>query len=325
MNHSQVVELKGGAQVSQLGLGTAQLGGLFSSVTESDGQELIDTAIAAGVTYFDTAPHYGKGIAEKRLGRYQAKYPRGSWVLSSKVGRLLVPTVQEDDSFFLDADNSVERLNDYSESGIRRSFEDTLGRMGLDSIDIVYIHDPDDYPDEAINQAYPALEKLRSEGLIKSIGIGMNFNEIPTRMINETDIDVVMNAGRYTLLDQSAAEHLFPMAARKGVSIVSVGVFNSGVLANPSPDSHYFYEPAPAYIVARALELQSELQKFDVTLQQAALQFPLRQEVVKCVVVGCRSSESLLENITNFDLSIPDEAWEKVDSLISKHRKEDAR
>lgn len=325
MNHSQVVELRGGAQVSQLGLGTAQLGGLFSSVTEFDGQELIDTAIAAGVTYFDTAPHYGKGIAEKRLGRYLAKYPRGSWVLSSKVGRLLVPTVQEDDSFFLDADNSVERLSDYSESGIRRSFEDTLGRMGLDSIDIVYIHDPDDYPEEAIKFAYPALEKLRSQGLIKSIGIGMNYNEIPTRMINETDIDVVMNAGRYTLLDQSAADELFPTALRKGVSIVSVGVFNSGVLANPTPDSHYFYEPAPAYIVARALELQSELQKFDVTLQQAALQFPLRQEVVKCVVVGCRSSESLLENIKNFDLSIPDEAWEKVDSLISKHRKEDAR
>ena len=197
--------------------------------------------------------------------------------------------------------------------------------MGLDSIDIVYIHDPDDYPEEAIKFAYPALEKLRSQGLIKSIGIGMNYNEIPTRMINETDIDVVMNAGRYTLLDQSAADELFPTALRKGVSIVSVGVFNSGVLANPTPDSHYFYEPAPAYIVARALELQSELQKFNVTLQQAALQFPLRQEVVKCVVVGCRSSESLLENITNFDLSIPDEAWEKVDSLISKHRKEDAR
>lgn len=323
MKHSDLVEIKGGAQVSRLGLGTAQLGGLFLSVSDEAGQELIDTATQQGIRYFDTAPHYGKGVSEKRLGRYLANYPRGSWVLSSKVGRLLVPTKNEDDSFFLDADNSVERLNDYSESGIRRSFEDSLERMGLESIDIVYIHDPDDYPDEAIDYAYPALEKLRSEGLVKSIGIGMNFNEIPTRMINETDIDVVMNAGRYTLLDQSAADELFPAAARKGVSIVSVGVFNSGVLANPSPDSHYFYEPAPVHIVARALELQAALKEYDVTLQQAALQFPMRQEVVKCVVVGCRSSESLLENIKNFDLAIPTEAWEKVDALIAKHRKED--
>jgi D-threo-aldose 1-dehydrogenase len=325
MRHSQIVEIKGGAKVSQLGLGTAQLGGLYSSVSESDGQELIDTAITSGITYFDTAPHYGKGVSERRLGGYLSQYPRDSWVLSSKVGRLLVPTGKENDSFFLDADNSVERLNDYSEYGIRKSFEDSLKRLGLESIDIVYIHDPDDFPEEAIKYSYPALEKLRTEGLIKSIGIGMNYNEIPTRLINETDIDVVMNAGRYTLLDQSASIELFPAALRKGVSIVSVGVFNSGVLANPTADSHYFYEPAPAHIVARALEFQGALREYDVTLQQAALQFPLRHAAVKCVVVGCRSSNSLLENIENFDRAIPVEAWEKVDSLISKHRNEDAR
>jgi D-threo-aldose 1-dehydrogenase len=238
---------------------------------------------------------------------------------------LLVPTDKEDDTFFLDADNTVERLNDYSESGIRRSFEESLERMQLDSIDIVYIHDPDDFPDDAINHAYPALAKLRAEGLVKSIGIGMNYNEIPTRMINETDIDVVMNAGRYTLLDQSAADELFPAALAKGVSIVSVGVFNSGVLANPSKDSHYFYEPAPAHIVARALEFQSVLNEYGVSLQAAAIQFPLRHEAVKCVVVGCRSSQSLLENISNFDATVPAEAWEIVDSLIHKHRKEDAQ
>ena len=322
MKHDQLTELKGGAVVSELGLGTAQLGGLYSSVSDDEGQELIDYAVQQGIQYFDTAPHYGKGVSEKRLGRYLSKYPRNSWVLSSKVGRLLVPTEQEEDSFFLDADNSVERLNDYSEAGILRSFEESLERMHLESIDIVYIHDPDDYPDDAINFAYPALEKLRAQGLVKSIGIGMNYNEIPTRMVNETDIDVVMNAGRYTLLDQSAADELFPAALRKGVSIVSVGVFNSGVLANPSPDSHYFYEPAPAHIVARALEFQSALAEFDVTLQQAAIQFPLRHKAVKCVVVGCRSAKSLGENIANFDREVPDAAWEVVDSLIAKHRKE---
>lgn len=325
MRHNELAEIKGGAVVSRLGLGTAQLGGLYSSVAEAEGQALVDTAIAQGIRYFDTAPHYGKGVSEKRLGKYLSKYPRNSWVLSSKVGRLLVPTDKEDDSFFLDADNTVERLNDYSESGIRRSFEESLARMQLDSIDIVYIHDPDDFPDDAINHAYPALAKLRAEGLVKSIGIGMNYNEIPTRMINETDIDVVMNAGRYTLLDQSAADELFSAALAKGVSIVSVGVFNSGVLANPSKDSHYFYEPAPAHIVARALEFQDVLKEYDVSLQAAALQFPMRHAAVKCVVVGCRNSQALVENITNFDAAVPAEAWEKVDSLIHKHRKEDSR
>jgi D-threo-aldose 1-dehydrogenase len=322
MRHEELVELKGGAVVSKLGLGTAQLGGLYSSVSDDEGQALIDSAIESGIHYFDTAPHYGKGVSEKRLGKYLSHYPRSSWVLSSKVGRLLVPTDKEDDSFFLDADKSVERLNDYSESGIRRSFEESLVRLNLESIDIVYIHDPDDFPEDAINHAYPALEKLRSEGLVKSIGIGMNFNEIPTRMINETDIDVVMNAGRYTLLDQSAELELFPAALRKGVSIVSVGVFNSGVLANPSADSHYFYEPAPAYIVTRALEFQSALAEFDVTLQQAAIQFSVRHEAVKCVVVGCRSARSLQENIANFDCVVPPEAWAAVDALIAKHRSE---
>ena len=324
MKHDQLTTLKGGAVVSQLGLGTAQLGGLYSSVSDEEGQELIDAAISSGIKYFDTAPHYGKGVSEKRLGRYLSKYPRGSGVLSSKVGRLLVPSDKEEDSFFLDADNSVERLNDYSEAGIRRSFEESLERMNIDSIDIVYIHDPDDYPDDAINYAYPALAKLRAEGLVKSIGIGMNYNEIPTRMINECDIDVVMNAGRYTLLDQSAADELFPAALKKGVSIVSVGVFNSGVLAHPSPDSHYFYEPAPAHIVARALEFQSALAEFDVTLQQAAIQYPLRHEAVKCGVVGCRSAKSLAENISNFDREVPEAAWDLVDSLIVKHRREDS-
>ncbi len=325
MRHDQLTTLKGGAVVSQLGLGTAQLGGLFSSVDDNEGQHLINTAIDQGIRYFDTAPHYGKGVSEKRLGRYLSNFPRDSWVLSSKVGRLLVPTINGEDPSFVDADNSVERINDYSEYGVRRSFEESLERLGLESIEIVYIHDPDDYPEEAIREAYPALEKLRSEGLIKSIGIGMNYNEIPTRMINETDVDVVMNAGRYSLLDQSAADELFPAALRRGVSIVSVGVFNSGVLANPSSDSHYFYEPAPAYIVARAVEMQNALREFGVSLQQAAIQYPTRHEAVKCVVVGCRSAASLLENIENFNAAIPLEAWEKIDSIIASHRREDVR
>ena len=324
MKHDRLRELKGGAVVTELGLGTAQLGGLYSSVSDDEGQELIDTAIDLGITYFDTAPHYGKGVSEKRLGRYLSKYPRNSWVLSSKVGRLLVPTEKEDDNFFLDADNTVERLNDYSEAGIIRSFKESLERMNLESIDIVYIHDPDDYADDAINHAYPALAKLREQGLVKSIGLGMNYNEIPTRMVNETDIDVVMNAGRYTLLDQSAADELFPAALKKGVSIVSVGVFNSGVLANPTAESHYFYEPAPLYIVERAKEFQRALAEFEVTLQQAAIQFPLRHEAVKCVVVGCRSARSLRDNVANFDREVPQEAWDVVDELIAKHRREDS-
>ncbi|MEI6407370.1 MAG: aldo/keto reductase, partial [Actinomycetes bacterium] len=173
MPHSTKVELRNGVFVTQLGLGTAPLAGLFSSVSQEQGQATVDAALGLGINYLDTAPHYGKGIAERRLGEYLQNYPRDSYVLSTKVGRLLVPTNNSADPDFEDADQSVDRVFDFSESGILRSLEESLERLNLSSVEMVLIHDPDDHADAAISQAYPALEKLRAQGVIRLIGIGM--------------------------------------------------------------------------------------------------------------------------------------------------------
>ena len=314
--HDSLVSLRGGAVVSRLGLGTAQLGGLFTSLPDEDGAELVKFALENGIRYLDTAPHYGKGVSERRLGKYLQGVERSAFTLSTKVGRLLIPTSGEVDPDFADADNWVERLNDYSVNGVLRSVEASLERLQLEAIDIAYIHDPDDFADQAIHEAYAALESLRSQGLIKSIGVGMNYNEIPTRFVNETDIDVVMIAGRYTMLDQSAQGELFESALRKGVDIVAVGVFNSGILANPSSQSHYFYGAAPEAVLKQALSLQAIAQDFGCTLSQAAIQFPLRHPAVKSVVVGCRSANSLARNISEFNSPLSDEAWSALQHQI---------
>lgn len=316
LRHDSLVTLKGGAVVSRLGLGTAQLGGLYTSLPVDDGAELVQFSLNNGVRYLDTAPHYGKGTSERRLGSYLQGIERTSFTISTKVGRLLVPSSGSVDADFADADNSVERLHDYSASGVLRSVEESLERLQLERIDIAYIHDPDDFADQAIHEAYAALESLRSQGLIKSIGVGMNYNEIPTRFVNETDIDLVMIAGRYTLLDQSADRDLFPSALRKGVDIVAVGVFNSGILANPSPTSHFFYGVAPEAIVKQAKRLQAIATDFGFTLSQAALQFPLRHPAVKSVVVGCRSAKSLARNISEFNNQVSEEAWSALQHQI---------
>lgn len=319
MPHSRKVNLHNGVVISQLGLGTAPLGGLFTSVSESEGEATVSTALQSGISFLDTAPHYGKGIAEKRIGRYLSSVPRNQFVLSTKVGRLLVPTEKSDDADFADADSHVERVFDFSADGVKRSLEESLERLGLDSVEIVFIHDPDDFADEAISKAYPALEKLRSEGVVKAIGVGMNQSAIPTRFVRETDIDVVLIAGRYTLLNQSAAVDLLPAALERGVDIIAAGVFNSGILANPVPGAHYDYAPASSEILNRALTLEKLLEEFGVTLEEAAIQFPLQHPAVKAVLVGCRTPQEVASNIAAFDKPIPQTAWSAIQSFLEQN------
>lgn len=316
--HATHFELKSGVSISRLGLGAAALGGLYSAVSETEGEDVVQTALDNGISYIDSAPHYGKGTSERRLGRYLAGIPRKSYVLSTKVGRLLVPSTNGHDEDFADADQSVERVFDFSAEGVRRSLEESLKRLNQDFVEIVFIHDADDHADQAITQAYPALEKLRAEGLIKSIGVGMNQATIPTRFINETDIDVVLIAGRYSLLDQSAESDLLPAALKRNVSVIVGGVFNSGILANPIVGSTYDYAPAGSGILARALAIKEVLREFDVDIAQAALQFPLQHPAVKSVLVGCRSGMEVLENIGNFNKFVPDDAWDALAALRSK-------
>jgi D-threo-aldose 1-dehydrogenase len=176
--------LRTGVEVSRLALGTAAFGGLYSSVTDQACTDTLLTAVHNGMNYMDTAPHYGKGLSEVRIGKAISTLDRSSIVISTKIGRLLVPSTTDIDGFFLDADNTVERKMDFTASGVRKSLESSLIRLGIDHVDILYIHDPDDYADIAITQAYPELEKMRSEGIIKAIGIGMNQSEIPARFVS---------------------------------------------------------------------------------------------------------------------------------------------
>jgi D-threo-aldose 1-dehydrogenase len=318
MAHDSLMTVRGGVQISKFGLGTATFGGLFNSMSDEDSKAVVQTALDLGVRYFDTAPHYGKGASERRAGKLLSGYSRNSFVLSTKVGRLLVPQPKGDiDPDFADADTSVERLFDFSAAGIERSFKESLDRLGLDSVEIVFIHDPDDHADEAIHVGYPALERLRSQGLIKSIGVGMNQVAVPLRFVQETDIDVVLIAGRYTLLDQSAGVELLPAAQKKGVSVIAAGALNSGVLANPVAGAHYDYAPASPQIIQRAQTLKSLFERYGSTLSQSAFQFPIRNPAVTGILVGCRSEKEVRENVASFNQTVPDAAWEEFDTFIA--------
>lgn len=318
MAHNTKVEIAPGVEISTMGIGAATFGGLFTSMSDSDAVDVVQSAFAHGINYFDTAPHYGKGSSERRLGALLKRYPRNSFVLSSKIGRLLVPTTDVADPDFLDADPSVERKFDYSAQGVERSLKDSLERLGLDSIDIVFVHDPDNHADVAIKEAYPALAKMRDQGIVKAIGIGMNQSAIPTRFVQETDIDIVLLAGRYTLLDQSGAKDLLPAALAKGVSVLAAGVYNSGILANPVKGATYDYAPASDEIVARAKMISDFLQEQGVSLSRAALQYPLRHPAVKALLVGSRSSAEVDANVAAFNDVVPDSVWDALDELLTR-------
>ena len=317
MKNSDLVRLRTGIEVSRLALGTAAFGGLYNSVSDHDCTASVQRAMESGITFFDTAPHYGKGRAEQRLGSALRAYPRGSYVLSTKIGRLLTPVEYEADDFFLDADTHVTRTFDYSPTAVRRSFEDSLTRLGLDSIDILFIHDPDDHEEQAMHQAFPELAKMRDEGLIRAIGIGMNQSAMPTRFVLNTDIDMVLIAGRYSLLDQSAADDLLPAALERGVDIIAAGVFNSGVLANPEdPNARYNYMPVSDEMRAKAMRIKGVIEESGYSLTSIAMRFPLRHRAVKSVLVGCRSAAEVDENVTHFNTEIEESFWESLVSVL---------
>lgn len=316
MKHNDKVRLRTGVEVSRLSLGTAALGGLYTSVSDADCTDTVLTAIDNGINFIDTAPHYGKGVSEVRIGKAIAGRDRSTFVISTKIGRLLVPSTTDIDEFFMDADNTVERKFDFSASGVRQSLEGSLERLGLDSVEILFIHDPDENADEAILEAYPELDRMRSEGIIKAIGVGMNQCETPTRVIKETDIDMVLIAGRYSLLDQRALEGLLPTALERNVDIIAAGVFNSGILANPVKGATYDYVPASDELLAKAVRIREVLDGHNVSLTSAALQFPLRHPAVKSVLVGCRSAAEVETNIREFDKTIENKVWDDLVSVL---------
>ncbi|MEU7740338.1 aldo/keto reductase [Nonomuraea sp. NPDC049158] len=294
------------------GFGAAPIAGLYEAVSDEQARATVDAAWSHGVRLFDTAPHYGVGLSERRLGAALAD--RKGFVLSTKVGRLLVPSATggRDEQGF-DVPAAFERVWDFSGDGVRRSLEESLARLGLDRVDIALIHDPDAHADQAISEAYPALAELRSQGVIGAIGVGMNQWQVPLRFVQETDIDVVMLAGRYTLIDQSGLP-LLDACADKGVRVLAAGVFNSGLLATSTPGGTYNYEPAPAEVLDRARRIAKVCERYDVPLPQAAMAFPLRHPAVASIVIGARSPEEVATNAALWERPVPDNLWSELEA-----------
>lgn len=300
-------------RVTELSLGAAPLANLFTEVSEETAAEAVAAAWTGGIRAFDTAPHYGAGLSEIRLGAALRPYPREEYVVSTKVGRLLEPDAEYTSTAGFAGRGGFRRVRDYTADGVRRSLEASLSRLGLDRIDIALIHDPDDYAEQAFGLAYPALEDLRSQGCVGAIGAGMNQAGMLTRFVTDTDVDVVLVAGRYTLLDRSAAHELLPAALEHGVSVVAAGVFNSGILAAPGPRATYDYEPASGDLLARACQLEAVCARFGVPLRAAAARFPSRDPAVASVLIGARSAAEITDAIALWRAEIPPGLWPALD------------
>lgn len=306
---------RSGVTVTRLGLGTAPLGGLFAEVGDEQAVATVRRAWELGLRFFDTAPLYGSGLAERRLGAGLAGRPREAYALATKVGRVLVPRGSAGEPAGQEVyveDSGLEPVFDFSYEATMRSLESSLARLGAGRIDVVHIHDPDDHYAEALSGAYRALHELRTAGVIGAVSAGMNQSAMLTRFAAEGDFDCFLLAGRYTLLDQSGLADLLPVAAGRGISIIVGGVYNSGLLADPRPGAMFDYAPAPAELVARAQAIGAVCARHGVPLKAAAMQFPFGHPAVACVAIGARSVAEIEENTAMFTHPIPEELWSEL-------------
>lgn len=292
--------------------GAAGIGNLAREISDEDARATVDAAWDAGVRGFDTAPHYGVGLSERRLGAALRARPRDSYLLSTKVGRLLVPGPGDgvDDGGFA-VPNDLVRAWDASADGVRRSLSESLDRLGLDRVDIAYLHDPDVHGLEpALATALPALAELRDEGVLRAVGVGSNSVSALSAAVDTGLVDVIMLAGRYTVLEQPAAG-LVARCAEVGVQVVAVGVFNSGLLGVEVPDASltYDYAPVPAPLLERVLAIREVCLAYGVTLPEAALAFPLRAPAVGAIAVGVQGPDQVRENVTRAAAVVPDALW----------------
>ncbi len=302
-----------GLRVTRLGIGGAPIGSLFRTVSDDDAIAAVRRGLELGLNYVDTAPLYGHGISEIRLGRALHGLPRDSFVLSTKVGRVLklVDTPPVDPHF--QSLPNLQPVFDYSRDGILRSLEDSLQRLELDRVDIAYIHDADAHWEPAIGEAYPTLVELKSQGVIKAIGVGMNQWEMEARFAREGNFDCFLLAGRYTLLDQSSLAELLPLCKEKSVSVVIGGPYNSGILAsNLDHGVTYDYETAPTDIIEKARRIKDVCDRYDVPLKAAALRFGLLHPAVVTAIPGPRSVAEVEENFRMASHTVPTDLWAEL-------------
>ena len=315
-----------GLPLPPLGMGLAQLGNLYRETTDAEAVAAIDAAWEDGIRYFDTAPHYGLGLSERRAGAILARRPRDEFVVSTKVGRILAPSPETagesdlgDGGFAVPAD--ATRRWDFSRDGILRSVEDSLERTGLDRIDVLYLHDPDaaggEHLERAFGEGVGALIELRDEGVVRAIGAGMNDAAPLAELIRRADVDLVMCAGRWTLIDDGAAAELLPLADERGVGVVAAGVYNSGLLASAevADDAPFDYALAPRELVARARRIAEVCRRHGVTLPEAAVAFPRRHPAVVSTVLGARTAAQAHAASARSAARIPEGLWEELDAL----------
>jgi D-threo-aldose 1-dehydrogenase len=300
-----------------LGLGTAPLGGLYTPLSDVDAAATLDRAASLGVRFFDTAPLYGHGLAETRLGAFLERCPETP-VISTKVGRLLREDAPPDPAQahngvpFFPETPPVSPVFDFSAAAIRRSLEESLERLCVDTIDIAFLHDPDAHFERAATEAAPALAELKQEGLVQAIGVGMNQWEMLIEFSKLGIFDCFLLANRYTLLDQSALAELLPCCLERGISVIVGGVFNSGVLADPHSNPRFDYVPATNDVVERADAIHEIAARYEVPVPALAIQFPLSHPAVVSVLVGARTPAEVEANVAGLQHEIPTALWDEL-------------
>lgn len=315
----------------KIGLGGSGLGNLTRKVSDVEALATLEAGWAQGVRYYDTSPLYGFGLSELRMGAFLRDKPRTDYVLSTKVGRYMVPPRGKSyDRGMWTAPLDLKPVRDYSYDGTMRSLEQSHSRLGLAEIDIAYIHDVDRrnlgaefdrHFRDAVSGAYRALDELRSAGFIKAIGLGVNESDAAADFMAETDLDLVMLAGRYTLIEQPAMADCFPMAEKKNVGIVNVGVFNSGVLVKGVANATYDYGAVPEAVVAKVGALEAVCKRFGVLMPAAAAQFSFANPVVRSVVFGMTRPDNVAQTLSYLGENIPAEFWQALvaEGIVGAH------
>jgi D-threo-aldose 1-dehydrogenase len=301
-----------------LSFGGASLGNLFRAVDDDQAAATLETVWDLGIRYLDTSPHYGLGLSERRIGEFLAGKPRDAFTISTKVGRLLEPTperaTEPDDTWFV-VPATARRVWDYSPDGIRRSLDDSLGRLGLDRVDILYLHDPEQYGHPgALRGALAALVALRDEGLVRAVGVGSSDVGLLQAALEQSAVDLLMVSNRYTLLDSSGRSGLSERCRSRGVGIVTAGAFNSGILATsePKPDAHFEYGLVPPVVLGKARAIAAVCAAHGVELPAVALQYSLRDAAVRTVVVGSADPAEMRQNAERMSVAIPDALWAEL-------------
>ncbi|WP_368565174.1 aldo/keto reductase [Pseudoxanthomonas sp. UTMC 1351] len=315
-------QIGGDVQVSALGFGAAPIGNLYAPVPEEEAMAAVHAALAGGISFFDTAPYYGYGLSESRLGRALAGQPRGTYAISTKVGRRLQDEASAEPGRHGFAVGGRDAVFDYSRDGVLKSFESSLERLQTDHVDILLLHDigrlthGDDHPArlrQALDEALPAMAELKAAGACRAIGIGVNEEDICLELMPLFPLDCIMLAGRYTLLEQQNSRRVMEEAQRRSVAILAAGPYNSGLLANADrPGDRYNYEPANTEILERAQHIYAICHAHGVDTGAAALQFPLSHPVVATVVAGMRSADEARSAITRIGTPLAAALWQQL-------------